>query len=80
MSAKYRLLENLGVFVVQRLETITYEEETFKSLLLPWCKAKVIEEQVYKNIGVQGYPTGFLNPNKTFKTKEKAIEWIAKLD
>lgn len=80
MSAKYRLLENLGVFVVQRLETLTYEEETFKSLLLPWCKGKVIEKQVYKTIGIQGYPVGFLNPKKIFKTKEKAIQWISKLN
>lgn len=81
MSAKYRLLENLGVFAVQRLETEITVKYRFGLKLLSFIfKPKEIKKEVYKTMGVGGYPIGFLNPKKKFKTKEKAIAWIDKLE
>jgi len=81
MSAKYRLLENLGVFVVQRLVIETTLKYKFRLKILSFIfKPKQINNEVYKTLGVAGYPVGFLNPKKKFKTKEKAIKWIETLE
>ena len=81
MSARYRLMENLGVFVVQiEVIEITLKYRFVLKILSFMFKPKQINKQVYKTLGVGGYPVGFLNPKKKFKSKEKAIKWISTLE
>jgi len=80
MSARYRLLENLGVFRVQKL-IITKEIKTnFLCKWFPkWFKEKITITERYETLNSNGDTNHFFHPPITFKTKEKAIEFVESL-